>query len=207
MISLESLGKEFGTQKVTQGFLPIYEFYLDKLRHKPFNLLEIGVHEGASLKMWSMFFHTATILGVDKHLTEKAKLMDGKFGFNVIEADATKEFTYINNPYGRGSLRWDVVIDDGSHIAKEQIDTFHGLWTSVKPGGYYFVEDLFAIYDTTWNPDYPYSIIDLIQASTKSILIGGNDIQEVHYHGGNSMGGLLVLRKRFEDYRINDEYK
>jgi hypothetical protein len=37
---------------------------------------------------------------------------------------------------------YDIIIDDGSHISEHQQISFKELWESVKPGGYYVIEDL-----------------------------------------------------------------
>lgn len=96
---------------------------------------------------------------------------------------------------------FDIIIDDGSHIGTEQIATFNNLWPSLNPGGWYVVEDLFAAYDPVWNPEGPI-FIDVIQSKMRSILVGGDDIQEVHWFGRNDINGILFLRKRHEPFRI-----
>merc|ERR1712048_558381 len=34
------------------------------------------------------------------------------------------------------------IIDDGSHFNSHILTTFHALWPSLLPGGFYFIEDL-----------------------------------------------------------------
>ena len=41
--------------------------------------------------------------------------------------------------------RFDIVIDDGSHILEHIIKTFTHIFPHVKKGGYYFIEDLMVI--------------------------------------------------------------
>ena len=47
--------------------------------------------------------------------------------------------------------RPDIVLDDGSHLARDQITTLLHLWRHVKPGGIYVVEDLHTSYMEAYN--------------------------------------------------------
>ena len=189
-MDLEEIGTIYGTQKVTQGFLPIYERYI-----KPWmSILEIGIAEGKSLEMWHAYTDGGIVHGVDKSLEN---VWWQVHGVSYHKADA-QTFT---PPH-----KFDLIIDDGSHIAEEQLNTFKNLWPYVNKGGYYVVEDLFTLFDPVWNPDPNNNILNLINSKQREWLIGGDDIQEVHLHGGNSMGGILFILKRFEKYRINTEY-
>lgn len=193
-ISLEDIAKKYGTLKVQHGYMPIYERMFSFFRDQPVSLLEIGVHEGASLKTWNEYFvsQQTRILGIDKVITEKAKILMGPIYLE--ECDASKDFHLLAGEY-------DIIIDDGSHIAKEQLDSFYGLWEFLKPGGLYVVEDLFTLFDPIWNPSGP-TILDEIEDRMGGILVGGDDIQEVHFFGRNDINGILFLRKRYEPFRI-----
>lgn len=194
-MTLEEIGRKYGTLKVQHGYMPIYERFFEPLRDEPINLLEIGVHEGASLKTWFEYFPEGYIRGVDKDL----KVVNNRtqdFFCDTVQVDASKDFAVAT-----GGFNFNIIIDDGSHIQGEVLASFLGLWDSLKPGGYYVVEDLFAAYDKAWNPDgHPF--IDMIQSMLKDILIGGDSIQEVHWFGRNDINGILFLRKRHEDFRI-----
>lgn len=198
-LSLEFIGQQFGTLKVQHGYMPIYERFFEPMRffradRPTLKLLEIGVHEGASLKTWRAYFDDCEILGADKILTEKAKSGAGVGRYSLMGCDASKDFHLLK-------YDWDIIIDDGSHIQTEVLASFNGLWDSLKPGGYYVVEDLFAAYDKAWNPDgHPF--IDMIQSRLQNILIGGDSIQEIHWFGRNDINGILFLRKRYEEFRI-----
>lgn len=192
-MTLEQIAKKHKTTKWPHGYMPIYEKYFKDL--KAVRLLEIGIAEGNSLRMWREYFHVnSTIEGVDKLIQNEfmggCKLYEG----NITDKDVQNMLV--------GD--YDIIIDDGSHIASEQLAAFEGLWPKLKAGGYYCIEDLFTLYDPVWNPvlkEY-FDIIDKIHLEMKSILIEGNDIQEVHYYGRNDVNGLLILRKRYEKFRI-----
>lgn len=196
MSELEEIARKHKTQKVPHGYMPIYERFFSPLRGKIIELLEIGVAGGNSIRTWREYFPHAIIVGVDKVIEDKRDPF-------LIQCDATKDFDKIkeHGPF-------DIIIDDGSHWAQEQLDSFAGLWDSVKPGGYYVIEDLFALYDKIWNPSGP-TIVDLIAGRLKSILVQGDSIQEVHVFGRNDINGIMFLRKRNEVFRVQpiEEFK
>lgn len=185
MDSLTDIGTKYGTLKVQHGYMPIYERMIN--RDDIGVVLEIGVHQGASLRTWRDWFPYAKIVGVDKVL-----LIEPEERIFVMQCDAqeVRITGFIN-----------LIIDDGSHIASEQLATFKNLWPNVAAGGWYVIEDLFALYDPVWNPSGD-NILDLIQSRMKNILVGGDEIQEVHYFGRNDINGILFLRKRYEPFRI-----
>lgn len=203
MRSLEEIATHYGTAKVPHGYMPIYEGFFEPLRSNKISLLEIGVATGASLRTWSKYFESGKIFGIDKHIQFNESIFNQ---WTTIEGDATKEedldFTSRQGPF-------DIIIDDGSHIANEQLSAFYGLWNALKLGGYYVVEDLFTLFDPVWNPGNPHTIIQEIQNRMGPILVGGDSIQEVHWFGRNDINGILFLRKRNEEFRIQplEEFK
>src|SRR6266576_2946332 len=64
---LDWMGIAEGTDKSSLGgdYLRHYEERFGKLRDAELNLIEIGVLDGASLRMWVKFFSKAQIVGVD----------------------------------------------------------------------------------------------------------------------------------------------
>ena len=43
-------------------------------------------------------------------------------------------------------IKFDVILDDGSHVPEHQILTINKLWDLVKPGGVYIIEDIETSY-------------------------------------------------------------
>ena len=61
------LGLNSGTDKVHwHGYQKHYETRLEAYRSRPIRVLEIGLREGASLELWSAYFHPdSEIFGID----------------------------------------------------------------------------------------------------------------------------------------------
>src|SRR5690348_4288681 len=66
-LSLDDLGVLVGTDKnsLIGDYLRHYDEIFGHLRHVEFNLIEIGVFHGASLRLWQRYFTRARIIGID----------------------------------------------------------------------------------------------------------------------------------------------
>jgi hypothetical protein len=82
--------------------------------------------------------------------------------------------------YGKTLGEFDIVIDDGSHMAKETMNCFINLWPYLNNGGWYIIEDWGACYRTYTDAGNPYSgmdnIISNILLSTREYGISGIEI-------------------------------
>lgn len=126
-------------------YFKAYDRELSRFRDKQPKVLEIGVYKGASLKLWKAFFgHGATIVGVDIDEACRTYADEGNRVFVEIGSQADNSFMQsVVERYGP----FDVVIDDGSHVASHQIASFNSLFPSgLKNGGLYLVEDLECMY-------------------------------------------------------------
>lgn len=155
-LRLRNIGFKHQTDKVGvhqfdgKNFLDIYEMYFSNLRDKPITILELGVLNGASLKVWEEYFTNGSIIGLDidpskqKYTTERTKIYTGSQDNSTIIND-------ISNNYPNG---FDIVIDDASHINDLTIASFELLFDKVKPGGYYIIEDTHCTYGTDTDPNF-----------------------------------------------------
>jgi hypothetical protein len=141
MRSLQTLD-ELGIRRVTDksslahDYLRKYQRLFAPFRDAPITLMEIGVLDGGSLRLWEDYFPLATVVGLDIHAA--CKQYEG--GRRVVEiasqADA-KALTAIGQKY-----RPQIIIDDGSHQADHILTSFQALYPFLCEGGIYIVEDL-----------------------------------------------------------------
>ncbi|GAB3750115.1 class I SAM-dependent methyltransferase [Microlunatus parietis] len=132
---LHQLGLHHGTDKATyHGYLDFYETHLPAAVGR---LLEIGIMDGASLKMWHDYYPDATIVGVDNDEQRGRRNIPG---VRTVWLDATdpSEVELLTARLGP----FDVIIDDGSHMTADQQRSFELLWPAITPGGSYVIEDL-----------------------------------------------------------------
>lgn len=109
---------------------------------RPLKLMEIGVFHGGSLQLWRQYFGSdAQVWGID-------------FNPRSLSVDDADLVVRIGSQSDRGFLKSvvdemggiDIVIDDGSHIAKDQRASFETLFPLLTDGGLYLVEDTHTSY-------------------------------------------------------------
>jgi hypothetical protein len=164
--TLSELAFMYGTDKLEHGYIPFYEQYLPK---KPKKILEIGVKEGRSISMWLQYFPEAIVHGLDLFQEFSPPFQDERVvwhqgnqcDWELLEQLRKEDF--------------DVIIDDGSHNARDQMITFFGLFN----GKHYFIEDVHCNRDEFYSqglpPPYTSDYI-LRQAPIDGIVSGENII-------------------------------
>jgi FkbM family methyltransferase len=154
-VSLHSLGSVFGTDKSTSGVLPFYEKYMKPFRNAPINILEIGVFFGASIRMWREYFPCATVYGIDHFKGVQGngstfdcsrKFLEDSKGVDrvrLIECDQSNRTALISlrDRFTQDGVQFQFIIDDGSHLMKDQQQSLGTLWSCLANGGVYFMED------------------------------------------------------------------
>ena len=65
-MKLIEIGKKYPSSKNISGFIELYQKYFSGYKDEKINLLEIGVDNGDSLRIWREYFINANICGIDK---------------------------------------------------------------------------------------------------------------------------------------------
>lgn len=138
-MNFDAVGLRCNTDKSSlgHGYLGAYEAALAGRDIR--RILEIGVWQGGSLRMWAELFPAAHVVGVDNDPDCPGRTV-GAPRVTVLTADAT-------NRQAMGAVGvlfgpFDLVVDDGSHHHPDILTTLNGLWPFVVPGGLYVIEDL-----------------------------------------------------------------
>lgn len=118
-------------------YLKIYERYFNDYINSDVKMLEIGVSKGGSLDMWREYFgDKATIYGID--INPECKSFEN--APNHVRIGSQDDPTFLKEVTDEmGSP--DIILDDGSHVAKHQSASFKYLWPKLKYGGLYIIED------------------------------------------------------------------
>jgi hypothetical protein len=136
MNTLNDLGLRAGTDKSSayHNYLSLYSTHFSHIRERENRILEIGILKGESLKIFETYFPNSEILGIDIH-DKKAFETDR---IKTICADQSD----INFLSSFEDSSFDVILDDGSHRLDHQQISFGYLFSKLKPGGIYIIEDL-----------------------------------------------------------------
>ena len=149
-MSLIDIGKKYPSSKNISGFIQLYEKYFSSLKDSKINILEIGVENGDSLRIWREYFANANICGIDIDKKDfKIHNVDIRQGD---QSNHTFLLSLIND-----FKKFDIIIDDGSHQAKHIITSFNFLYPYLSNTGIYVIEDL----QTSYFPRYGGSRINL----------------------------------------------
>ena len=154
---LGDIFKHYGTDKEINGYTPYYERIFETMRHQKICLGEIGIgtlipgapssmvgygephyQQGASLKSWRDYFdHPETeIHGFD--IQQDTQFTgEPKITTHLLNSTDSAAVTVAQLP------QFDILIDDGAHYDQCQLATVQNLWSTVKSGGIYVVEDVY----------------------------------------------------------------
>lgn len=141
---LNDIGLKYDADKSSR-FHNYLDFYQKQLPDRKFSgrLLEIGVMDGLSMKMWREYYPNAEIVGIDIKPDMASYMHNDDWQVpetvKLITADGTKKADM--QPLGM----FDIIIDDGSHYWAEQQKSFELLYYSqLNKGGIYILEDLWT---------------------------------------------------------------
>jgi hypothetical protein len=160
-VTLDDLALKYGTDKGSHhhGYTSTYPLYFDELQGKPIALVELGVFEGASLRMWQKYFwnRDSHIYGIDQNVSLVRHRDSMPRNVKLYEGDQAKP------PPTFCTASADIIIDDASHFSSKTIESFRAWWPYLKPGGIYVVEDVHACYQVDFygtaesnsDPDQP----------------------------------------------------
>lgn len=141
--SWHEVARRCGASKVEHTYMRHYERLLWWLYQRPISLLEIGVCNGGSIKTWLELFPNAYVYGVD--VKNDTPWLTGRCEGRVCIFLCDQANPALATLFPPESL--DVVIDDGSHVFADQTKARESLWPALKPGGWYFVEDILNLND------------------------------------------------------------
>jgi hypothetical protein len=145
--SLDDIALKYGTDKSSEGhnYTPLYEKHLPE---KVGKFLEIGVWEGAGIRMFREWYNEQGMFyALDRFID----------GYGLITVSQLQAYG-INAFIGSQDDLWfletikeqfSVISEDCSHHWDSQINTFKMMFVNnIEPGGLYVCEDIFD--DTIW---------------------------------------------------------
>lgn len=123
-------------KNTTHQYLEVYESFFEPIRKTVTNVLEIGIYNGDSHKLWRDYFPNAHIYGLD--------IID-MYGRWDEEARITVNFldAYTSQALGLFSdTRFDVIIDDGPHSLDSMIYCVQEYSKFLTGNGILIIEDI-----------------------------------------------------------------
>jgi hypothetical protein len=125
--------------------LRAWERVLARLRDESFDLLHLGVDDGASLRTWREAFPEARLVGLDA----RRLVLDPPIANCIVQQGKPTDL-YVVKPLLR-EYRFRLIVDDGSHHAEDQVQTFLTLFPWMEPDSIYICAGL----DEIWTRPLP----------------------------------------------------
>lgn len=129
-------------------YLHHYEKEFAAFRDRKIKLLEIGVKDGESLKMWKEYFHPdSEVFGIELNPAPLASFQED--GIDIMYGDQT-DIHFLKTVQEKGPF--DIIIDDGGHTMFQMRTSFEYLFRyALSNEGVYVIEDLGTSYWYRWS--------------------------------------------------------
>ena len=158
-MKFKELCLKHGALKTGMGYTDLYEEYFRDKRSKINKFLEIGLTHGGSMKMWNDYFPKAKIHGMEyamgngEEYQANLKKLPSPIFDNIYNGDQSKR-SDLKQVIDKFKGDFDIIVDDGGHMMHEQCISLGYLFSHVKSGGYYVIEDLhtsLVSFPNRWN--------------------------------------------------------
>jgi hypothetical protein len=148
--NLCDLGRKFNTNKSginmdghRSGYTGLYNLIFNHLINKKCSVAEIGIEKNASTKMWRKYFKKASIdcFEIDEqkiYSARKHKLKNVRYHY--IDVNDKK---IITSQFKKTKKKYDIIIDDSTHLFEHQINIILSTYNFLRPGGILVIEDIY----------------------------------------------------------------
>jgi len=143
-MSLVELANHSRTDKNTlHSYLDLYQKLLFSKKDTAKNVLEIGIFNGGSIKLWDDFFINATVYGLD--IMNINNVWDGIKNNNKIILHTSinaYDSNFFKSQFLDKNIKFDFMLDDGPHTLDSMID-FIKLYSQIMTSdGILIIEDV-----------------------------------------------------------------
>lgn len=188
MLSLADIAIKFKTDKQIDHsihgnghkYCDFYDHHLSSIRYEKLKLFEIGIFDGASLRMWEEYFPNSEIFGIDiLEYPESILINEGRIRSFKLDAGIKNNLLKFKKDYGP----FDIVVDDGSHFTNHQFLS----WEVFQSDSKVFIwEDLHTsriphyMRGTNSLKEYPLDVAKRMSKTEKNCFIFDRDNDEKH---------------------------
>ena len=121
-----------------ETYADIYQKYFENIRYNNNKILELGVKTGKSLLALKEYFPNSIIYGLD--IDPDCILYNDPNNNIFVEIISQIDEEKLNNFIL--DKKFDIILDDASHVNKYSVKSFDILHPSLNPNGLYIIEDL-----------------------------------------------------------------
>ena len=124
------------------GYTGFYNILFSTLVNRKITFAEIGIWKNESIKMWRDYFKKAKIYGFEYYDDLILNAKKDKLKNVFIKKINVKNKKGIVDSFKKEKIKFDVIIDDSTHLFEDQIRIINNVYKYVKSGGYLIIEDI-----------------------------------------------------------------
>ncbi len=197
--------KQDGKKIIAHGYAKIYEKYLKDNKNRILSIIELGSFYGNASAAFFFYFKNAKIysadINPDMYLYSSKRL---KNFFTDTSSRSSIEKNIINK-----NIKFDLIIEDASHMLKDQIISLFTLFRTLNSGGLFIVEEIDfpeKREDMRINQDFPdlktilKKIMNKENFNSKYIsenekLFFLDNVETIKFYNGN-INEIVVIKKK-----------
>ena len=171
------------------AYTSIYNLLFSNIRYKNITLGELGILDNNSMLSWREFFPNAKLYGFEWFDSRLDKAVKDGIDCTYIKMDVTNSKSILKG-LNLVSTKFDVLIDDSTHVFEDQIKFINQAYKYLNPGGFLIIEDIFI---NANEKDYENSLDHLSEYFSSATFIFAN--HELKHSPGWNNDKLLVLNR------------
>lgn len=145
MSLIELINNSRTDKNTTHSYLETYEALFHKKRATTLNVLEIGVQDGGSIKLWHDYFPNATVYGLDiRKIRDMWDVLKNKPRIKLGCFDAYDQ-TVFDTQIATLNTKFDILIDDGPHTLESMFFFIDNYCKMLSDDGILVIEDVQSI--------------------------------------------------------------
>ena len=172
------------------AYTAIYSMLFSNLRYKNITVGEVGILDNQSMLIWREFFTKAKLYGFecDQNRIDKANLDKiPNCAYSYMDVKDTK---IIESALSLTKTRFDILIEDSTHVFEDQIRFVSVAYEYIKPGGFIVIEDIFKKAEES---AYSEALSHLSDYFSQAMFINAN--HGLRYSPGWDNDKILVLHR------------
>jgi SAM-dependent methyltransferase len=190
------LGVKYPTDKSpynTEGnlhkhaYTAIYNLLFSNLRYKDIKLGELGILDNNSMLSWREFFPNAKLYGFEWFDERLDKAINDNIDCTYIKMNV-KDVNSISEGLSVAGSKFDILIEDSTHLFEDQIKFVNEAYKHLNPGGILIIEDIFI----NANEEDYFKAINLEHFCSATFIYANHNLKN---SAGWNNDKLLVLHK------------
>ena len=169
------------------AYTSIYNLLFSNLRYKDIKLGELGILDNNSMLSWREFFPNAKLYGFEWFDERLDKAKNDNIDCTYIKMNV-KDINSISDGLSVAGSKFDILIEDSTHLFEDQIKFVNEAYKHLNPGGILIIEDIFI----NANEEDYFKAINLDYFSSATFIYANHNLKN---SAGWNNDKLLVLHK------------